>query len=123
MEKIDKEKFWNECLEYIRDNVSEQAYSTWFEGIGITDLSLEEITINVPNKFHYEWLEEKYRHLIDAAIKKTGSHPLVVNYSIVISNKSPDEIPAIPKTPTSIIIDTNIIALSISMNNLIYTHL
>ena len=39
---------------------------------------------------------------IDDAIQKAGSHPLVVNYSIVISNKSSDEIPSLiekSKTP------------------------
>ena len=95
MEKIDKDKFWGNCLNYIKQELSEQAFSTWFEGITLTNLTFEELTIQVPNKFHYEWIEEKYRHLIDDAIKKTGSHPLVVNYSIVISNKSTDEIPAL----------------------------
>ena len=95
MIKVDKDKFWNKCLSYIKNEISDQAYSTWFEGITLINLSLEELTIQVPNKFHYEWIEEKYRHLIDSAIKKSGSHPLVVNYSVVISDKSVDEIPAL----------------------------
>ena len=95
MDIPDKDKFWIKCLSYIKNELSDQAYSTWFEGIKLTNLSLEELTIEVPNKFHYEWIEEKYRHLIDDAIKNSGSHPLVVNYSVVISNKSIDEIPAL----------------------------
>ena len=105
MEKIDKDIFWGKCLHYIKEELSDQAFSTWFEDIKLTSLSLEDLTIQVPNKFHYEWIEEKYRHLIDNAIKDAGSHPLVVNYSVVISNKSSDEIPVllskdkpIPKT-------------------------
>ena len=87
MDIPDKDKFWDKCLKYIKNELSDQAYSTWFEGITLTNLSLEELTIQVPNKFHYEWIEEKYRHLIDNAIKSSGSHPLVVNYSVVISDK------------------------------------
>ena len=95
MIEADKDIFWNKCLGFIKNEISNQAYSTWFEGITLISLSLEELTIQVPNKFHYEWIEEKYRHLIDSAIKKSGSHPLVVNYSVVISDKSIDEIPAL----------------------------
>ena len=45
----------------------------------LTSLSNEELTIQVPNKFHFEWLESKYRHLIDEAIakgKKIGVFPI-----------------------------------------------
>ena len=56
----------------------------------------------MPNKFHFEWIESKYRHLIDESIKKVGSHPLVVNYSIVISNKSADEIPSLVEQPKAV---------------------
>ena len=99
---MNKDEFWNACLNHIKSNISDQAYSTWFDGLTLTSLSNEELTIQVPNKFHFEWLESKYRHLIDEAIQKAGSHPLVVNYSIVISNKSSDEIPSlVEKTQVS----------------------
>ena len=98
MTDINKEKFWENCLSYIQTRISDQAYQTWFDGIQISLYNNESITLLVPNQFHYEWLESKYRHLIDSAIKDAGSHPLVVNYSVVISNKSVDEIPTlIPK--------------------------
>ena len=32
-------------------------------------INKEDITLLVPNKFHYEWLESKYRTLIDESIK------------------------------------------------------
>ena len=92
---MNKDEFWKECLSHIKGSISDQAYSTWFDSLDLISLNNEEVTIQVPNKFHYEWLESKYRHLIDEAIQKVGSHPLVVNYSIVISNKSSDDIPSL----------------------------
>ena len=92
---MNKDEFWNACLNHIKSNISDQAYSTWFDGLTLTSLSNEELTIQVPNKFHFEWLESKYRHIIDEAIQKIGSHPLVVHYSIVISSKSSDDIPSL----------------------------
>ena len=90
---INKDQFWQNCLSYIQTRIPDQAYQTWFDDVRVSSINGEEITLLVPNQFHYEWLESKYRHLIDASIKETGSHPLVVNYSVVISNKSTEEIP------------------------------
>jgi chromosomal replication initiator protein len=98
MKILDNTQFWNNCLAYISEQIPEQAYQTWFDIVEISTMTNEEIVLQVPNKFHYEWLDDKYRHLIDAAIKENLGHPLVVNYSIVVSNKSVDEIPSlIPK--------------------------
>ena len=88
-----KDKLWSKCLTYIKDRIQEQAFQTWFDGIFAISLNEEGITLQVPNQFHYEWLESKYRHLIDNALKEYAKHPMVVNYSVVISDKSIEEIP------------------------------
>ena len=90
-----KDDLWEKCLLYIKDRIQEQAFQTWFDGIIATNLNSDGITLQVPNQFHYEWLETKYRHLIDNALKENASHPLIVNYSVVISDKSIDEIPTL----------------------------
>ena len=90
---IEKDTFWQQCLEKIRNKLSSQAYETWFSDVIIVSLRDEEINLQVPNKFHYEWLESKYRHLIDETIIEVGEHPRIVNYSVMISNKQVDEIP------------------------------
>lgn len=92
---MDKDQFWGNCLNYIRDRIPEQAYQTWFAGVTISTINQEEIILQVPNQFHYEWLESKYRHLIDAAVKEFAKHPLIINYSVVVSKKSSDDIPSL----------------------------
>ena len=84
---------WNNCLHFIKTKIPNQAYQTWFDGISATQPHENEIMLQVPNQFHYEWLESKYRHLIDEVITEIGDHPRVVNYSVMISNKQIDEIP------------------------------
>ena len=90
-----KDELWGKCLLYIKDRIQEQAFQTWFDGIIATSLNEEGITLQVPNQFHYEWLESKYRHLIDNALKEYAEFPMLVNYSVVISEKSIDEIPTL----------------------------
>ena len=99
---MEKEQFWQQCLEKIKNKISDQAFETWFQAVDIISFSKEEINLQVPNEFHYEWLESKYRHLIDETIVEVGDHPKVVNYSVMISDKNINEIPKFN--------DTNILA-------------
>ena len=90
---MEKEKFWQQCLDKIKNKITDQAFETWFKAVDIISLNKEEINLQVPNEFHYEWLESKYRHLIDEIIIEVGDHPKVVNYSVMISDKNINEIP------------------------------
>jgi chromosomal replication initiator protein len=103
-EKFNKEEIWNKCLIYIKDRIQETAFQTWFDDVSVSSITKDEITLLVPNKFHFEWLESKYRILIDEAIKNTMSLSLIVNYTVPITSKSPTEIPSfIEKQPNRII--------------------
>jgi len=90
---MDYRKNWDECLKYIEGNISEQAFQTWFTGVTVSSIDENTITLQVPNQFHFEWLESKYRNLIDDAVEKKFGKALIVNYSILITNKHPEEIP------------------------------
>ena len=80
-------EIWTQCLEVIKKNTAEQAFDTWFKSIGLIDLGEKEATLQVPNRFHYEWIESKYGELIASAIKKCTGKKLSINYSIVINNE------------------------------------
>ena len=52
---------WSNCLSFIKDNIQEQAFKTWFEPIMAINLTEDNaLHIQVPSKFFYEWLEEHY---------------------------------------------------------------
>ena len=77
---------WKECLVLIKKNTTEQAFETWFEDINLINLNDDEATLQVPNRFHYEWVESKYGELISTCLKRSVGKSLRVNYSIVINN-------------------------------------
>ena len=93
-EKLNKEEIWDRCLSYIKNRIQETAFQTWFDDVKVSSVNKEEITLQVPNKFHYEWLESKYRTLIDESIKSIVSYPLIVNYTVPVTSKSSSEIPS-----------------------------
>lgn len=63
-------QMWEECLAFIRDNVSPQQYSAWFEPV--TSMSFEngQLRLFAPSSFFVEQLEEKFPDLIERAIAK-----------------------------------------------------
>ena len=84
----DNRKLWEECLKYIKNNISEQAFQTWFDSLVFLGCGNDEITLQVPNRFHYEWLESKYSAIIRRSIKKVFGQPLGVNYSVLVKKES-----------------------------------
>jgi chromosomal replication initiator protein len=61
---------WDNCLQTIRRNVNGQSFKTWFEPIRAIRLENNALTIQVPNKFFYEWLEEHFVALLKMTIRK-----------------------------------------------------
>lgn len=79
---------WGKCLEFIRDNIENQAYETWFQPITPTKLDLEKskITVQVPSQFYYEWIEEHYIKLLKTALQRELGANAKLAYSIVLKN-------------------------------------
>jgi len=61
---------WDNCLNFVKDNISDQAYKTWFQPINAVKLNDKALSIQVPSKFFYEWLEEHYVDLLKVALTK-----------------------------------------------------
>ena len=55
---------WKNCLNFIEDNIQPQAFKTWFLPIKPVRLTENALSIQVPSKFFYEWLEEHYVKLL-----------------------------------------------------------
>ncbi len=83
----DYKNVWQNCLQVIRDNITFQAYKTWFGPIKPLKLENNVLTIQVPSQFFYEWIEENYIHLLRKTIKKELGKDGQLEYSIIMSNK------------------------------------
>ncbi len=66
----DSRMVWDDCLRTIKKSVSPQSFKTWFEPIKPVQLDTEVLTIQVPNKFFFEWLEEHYVQLLKKSIRQ-----------------------------------------------------
>lgn len=77
---------WDNCLSFIKDNIQPQAYKTWFYPIKPVKLSDNVLSIEVPSKFFYEWLEEHYVKLLKTALQKELGEEARLVYSIRMEN-------------------------------------
>lgn len=76
---------WDSCLQTIRKNVNSQSFKTWFEPIKPVRLVENALTIQVPNKFFYEWLEEHYVALLKMTIRKELGDKGRLEYQILMN--------------------------------------
>ena len=70
MEEATK-KVWAKCLEFIKDNIDERPFLTWFAPIVPVTLEGKTLKIKVPSQFVYEWLEDNYIGLLKSAMTYT----------------------------------------------------
>jgi chromosomal replication initiator protein len=92
---------WDNCLIYIKDNISSQSFKTWFLPIKPLKLKDKVLSIQVPSKFFYEWLEENYIKLLKSAISKELGEDAKLVYSIVMENTYGNANPITVKIPSS----------------------
>ena len=92
---------WENCLNFIKDNIQPQAYKTWFEPIVAVKLDDHALSIQVPSKFFYEWLEEHYVKILKVALtKELGANAKLV-YIIKMENTYGNNQPFTEKIPSS----------------------
>jgi chromosomal replication initiator protein len=75
---------WTNCLGIIKDNVSENAFHTWFQPIIPLKYDGKDFTIQVPSQFFYEYLEEKYADLIHASLARVIGEKTILNYKVIV---------------------------------------
>ncbi len=92
---------WSNCLAFIQDNIQPQAFKTWFEPIKPVKLSENALSIQVPSKFFYEWLEEHYVKLLKVALTKELGEQAKLVYVIKMENTYGNKEPFTERIPSS----------------------
>ncbi|WP_456440284.1 chromosomal replication initiator protein DnaA [Psychroserpens sp.] len=98
---VTAQSVWTNCLSFIKDNIQPQAYKTWFEPIVAVKLSDKALSIQVPSKFFYEWLEEHYVKILKVALTKQLGETAKLVYVIKMENTYGNKQPFTEKIPSS----------------------
>ena len=76
---------WDNCLEIVRQNVTEQQFKTWFAPIVYESFTEKDSTllVQVPSPYVYEYLEEHYVGLLSKVLSRVFGSGVVLRYRIV----------------------------------------
>ncbi len=81
------EELWQAALGELELYISKANFTTWFKNTSIVSKNDKEITIQVPNGFAKEWLENKYHKFILKAIQNICPEIHKITYRI---SRAPD---------------------------------
>ena len=80
---------WDNCLQFIKDNVTEQQFRTWFAPIVFEkyDDNSRTLLIQVPSRYVYEYLEQHYVNLLSKGLCRCFGNSVQLNYRIVVDQQ------------------------------------
>ena len=61
---------WNNCLNFIGQNIDPKQFAVWFRPIKPVSLEDATLLVEVPSEFFREYLEDAYLDILKAALKK-----------------------------------------------------
>ena len=92
---------WDNCLNFVKDNIQPQAFQTWFIPIKPVKLQEDVLSIEVPSKFFYEWLEEHYVKLLKTALTRELGKSARLVYVIRMENSFGNQQPHTQQIPSN----------------------
>ena len=95
---------WDQCLELIKSNVTEQQYKTWFAPIVFESFSEENRTllVQIPSQYVYEYLEQYYEGLLRKVLSRCFGEGVVLTYRVMV-DKSHNLSQDVQTTPSAAI--------------------
>ena len=73
---------WAEILEIIKPEIPAQSFNTWFKATMGTFIDEQVLRVAVPNKFASEWIEGKFKNVVEAAIRTSIGSARRVEFSV-----------------------------------------
>ena len=100
------------CLSTIKSNIAEKSFNTWFRPIKAIKFEDNILTIQVPNRFFYDYIEEHFLNTLKKTVYQVLGPQGQLEYKIVLDNlnspnkesfsskdiKNPFVIPGLKKT-------------------------
>ena len=74
------EEIWKSSLSKIEEKVGNSAAELWFRPISLLQLKDQQATIDLPNRFFRDWIEDNYPDLISESIGGILGLPVTVSY-------------------------------------------
>jgi chromosomal replication initiator protein len=74
------EDIWNNSLSKIEEKVGSNIVELWFRPIRLSQVKEQQLTIDIPNRFFKDWIEDNYPDIIAESIEGILGYPVTVRY-------------------------------------------
>jgi len=75
-------KVWEKSKARIKTSQPQHAYSTWFDPIISIGLSENELVLEVPNQFFFEWIQSHYKETIKDEVESVYRGQITIKYTV-----------------------------------------
>ena len=73
---------WKKVKENLKKTHPQHAFSTWFEPIVSIGLNNDELILEVPNQFFFEWIQSHYKESISMKAEEEYGKKIQIKYLI-----------------------------------------
>ena len=81
---------WNKLKKEIKEITNERMFSTWIEPVKPIALNRNNLILELPNQFFYEWIEIHYKNKFEKIIKEKLKEEIKIQFTIGIE-KAPNK--------------------------------
>jgi chromosomal replication initiator protein len=76
------DEIWHKSLSKIEGKVGNSIFDLWFKPIRLSNLKDQTATLEIPNRFFKEWIEDSYPNLLKESIEVVVGYPVALRYKI-----------------------------------------
>lgn len=79
---MDIQDIWSKSLSKIEGKVGDSVFELWFKPIRAVQLKDQIVTLEIPNRFFREWIDDTYPNLIKETVEAYAGFPVTIKYRI-----------------------------------------
>jgi chromosomal replication initiator protein len=82
---------WKNCLTHIKENVTLMTYNTWFLPIRPISLKDNNLKVQLPNQFFWEWIDEHFSTIVKKTVHDVLGETAKLSYIIADEQEQKEE--------------------------------
>ncbi|MBW6454361.1 MAG: chromosomal replication initiator protein DnaA [Trueperaceae bacterium] len=79
---------WDDVLDYVRDQISETEFRTWFKQVRPLGISEGVFQLGVPHSFARDWIRNHFGDVLEQALRDLGAPSPKIGFQVVSFNAS-----------------------------------
>lgn len=97
--RLISQEIWADVLGYVRKNISEVEYHTWFAPVKNLGVQEGSLVLGVRNSFAQEWFRKHYLELLEDALRSLGAQNPQVSFQVLPAAQDALLLPSDPPPP------------------------